>query len=152
MRDFRKLNLISGNSKKPLNKTLMHDISMEYGFVFPESYIQFLEFDNSAPHPERDTFFLSPEDGYGIDYFFSFTDELYPTGFLMFLDELKTVNNKVFPFAKDGGVSLFCFRFFQDGTYDVGYLSSHYRYESYLYLAASFESFIDQLQIDPDMI
>lgn len=125
-----------------------------YGIAIPRTLRGLLEHSNGG-HPELDSFLLldSPTgERFAVNRFFHLqTGDESPDSFTYAIKHWrKIIGNKSLPFASDGGGNLF----FLDTSKEPApvMLCLHDEKMAIKQLAPNFESFIDGLETDPDMI
>lgn len=153
MRSITELNINEGGrppSRPPATDEIIREFEVKLEVSLPEAFKILLRSVNGG-HPELDS--IGGANGqFAVNRFYHLTNEDYGTESLWYAAEhwCPILGRKAVPFANDGGGNQF-FLDTADSPASVK-ICLHDTSMKVQPIAVSFESFIDMLEIDPDMI
>jgi hypothetical protein len=157
MRDLNEINVNEGGVPVSRPAPTAQDIKQfetAYGLSLPESYLQFLRHANGG-HPELNCFLplgASADNRWSIDVFYHLgPDQEEPNNIWLMTQRWRSVlGESVVPIAQDGGGNQVYLDFRGDAP--MVKLCVHDEEFKTISVADSFDSFVDMLHEDPDMI
>jgi hypothetical protein len=155
MRNLAELNINHGGRpvmRPPPTQENIRDFEKAFGLKLPPLHLQLLMHANGG-HPELNSYENSTNGNQtAINHFYHLSDDRSSARSMWKIkyDHRKYMSKTVLPFAEDGGGNLICL---ESGT-ERNPISIYLHDEDFkgVHLAESFEDFIDQLKIDPQMI
>lgn len=150
--NINRLNINNGGTPTPGfngDASFFSKIEKIIGFALPSSYIKMLQ-KHDGGHPELDTFFLTQQNSFGVDSFYSIENKEEETLENAISRWGKDLGKGMLPIAKDSGDNQF-YLDLNEAT-PSAWIYLHDENEARVKLANSFEEFIEGLNIDPDCL
>ncbi|CAI2160460.1 SMI1 / KNR4 family [Serratia fonticola] len=147
-----RLNINNGGTPSPGfngDVSFFSKIEKVIGFELPSNYIEMLQKQDGG-HPELDTFFLTQQNSFSVDSFYSIENKEEETLENAISRWGKDLGKGMLPIAKDGGDNQF-YLDLNESTPSV-WIYLHDENEARVKLTNSLEEFVDGLNIDPDCL